>query len=214
MAQCSFTHLDPRASFCLLCSFSGLSGHNFPESYKLLFPVRTDYMYGVVRHPIPEMYAMTACLWLRLKGSGLGTPFSYSIPEQPNELVLLQGVHNPVEILINDKVETHTLVCCSVMHICGWIFGVHTMFLEISYYISISLLLHAVLSSCLQVAQLPLAPQPGKWQHLCVTWSLRDGVWQAYQGGTLKGEGEGLAAWHPIRPGGMLILGQEQVRRE
>ncbi len=28
----------------------------------------------------------------------------------------------------------------------------------------------------------------------------------------MKGRGEGLAAWHPIKPGGVLILGQEQVR--
>lgn len=36
-------------------------------------------------------------------------------------------------------------------------------------------------------------------------------MWKAYQGGKLKGRGEGLAAWHPIKPGGVLILGQEQV---
>ncbi|XP_036408298.1 neuronal pentraxin-2-like [Megalops cyprinoides] len=141
----------------------GLSQYNYPEGYKLSFPVRTNYMYGVVKHPIPEMYALTACLWLRAKEGGIGTPFSYSVPGQPNELVLLQGVHNPVELLINDK-----------------------------------------------VVQLPLTLPPGSWQHVCVTWALRDGVWQAYQGGKLKGEGEGLAAWHPIRAGGVLILGQEQ----
>uniref|UniRef100_A0A8C9TXQ2 Neuronal pentraxin receptor b n=3 Tax=Scleropages formosus TaxID=113540 RepID=A0A8C9TXQ2_SCLFO len=140
-----------------------LSEYNYPEGYKLSFPVRTNYMYGLVRQPIPEMYAFTACLWLRATEGGIGTPFSYSVVGQPNELVLLQGVHNPVELLINDK-----------------------------------------------VAQLPLSLPQGKWQHICVSWSLRDGVWQAYQGGKLKGEGEGLAAWHPIRPGGVLVLGQEQ----
>ena len=51
------------------------------------------------------MYAFTACLWLKAKEGGIGTPFSYSVPGQPNELVLLQGVHNPVELLINDKVD-------------------------------------------------------------------------------------------------------------
>ncbi|KPP61313.1 neuronal pentraxin receptor-like [Scleropages formosus] len=144
-----------------------LSEYNYPEGYKLSFPVRTNYMYGLVRQPIPEMYAFTACLWLRATEGGIGTPFSYSVVGQPNELVLLQGVHNPVELLINDK-----------------------------------------------VAQLPLSLPQGKWQHICVSWSLRDGVWQAYQGGKLKGEGEGLAAWHPIRPGGVLVLGQEQVIAE
>ncbi|KAG9340346.1 hypothetical protein JZ751_021459 [Albula glossodonta] len=141
----------------------GLSQYNYPEGYKLSFPVRTNYMYGLVKHPIPEMYSFTACLWLRPKEGGIGTPFSYSVPGQPNELVLLQGVHNPVELLINDK-----------------------------------------------VAQLPLSLPLDSWQHVCVSWTLRDGVWQAYQGGKLKGEGEGLAAWHPIRPGGVLVLGQEQ----
>lgn len=69
----------------------------------------------------------------------------------------------------------------------------------------------AVLSD-LQVAQLPLSLPQDEWQHICVSWTLRDGVWKAYQGGKMKGRGEGLAAWHPIKPGGVLILGQEQVR--
>ncbi|KAJ8345736.1 hypothetical protein SKAU_G00299290 [Synaphobranchus kaupii] len=141
----------------------GLSHHHYPEGYKLSFPIRTNYMYGLVRHPIPEMYALTACLWLRPKEGGIGTPFSYSAPGQPNELVFQQGAHNPAELLVNDK-----------------------------------------------AAQLPLSLPLGSWQHVCVSWTLRDGAWQAYQGGRLKGEGEGLAAWHPIRPGGVLVLGQEQ----
>lgn len=68
------------------------------------------------------------------------------------------------------------------------------------------------MSSGLQVAQLPLTLPQDEWQHICVSWTLRDGVWKAYQGGKMKGRGEGLAAWHPIKPGGVLILGQEQVR--
>lgn len=68
--------------------------------------------------------------------------------------------------------------------------------------------------SGLQVAQLPLSLPQDEWQHICVSWTLRDGVWKAYQGGKMKGRGEGLAAWHPIKPGGVLILGQEQVRSE
>ncbi|KAA8595309.1 neuronal pentraxin receptor b [Etheostoma spectabile] len=135
----------------------------FPDGFILSFPMRTNYMYGLVRKEITEMYAFTACVWLKAKEGGIGTPFSYSIPGQPNELVLLQGVHNPVELLINDK-----------------------------------------------VAQLPLSLPQDEWQHICVSWTLRDGVWKAYQGGKMKGRGEGLAAWHPIKPGGVLILGQEQ----
>lgn len=70
----------------------------------------------------------------------------------------------------------------------------------------------ATVFSGLQVAQLPLTLPQDEWQHICVSWTLRDGVWKAYQGGKMKGRGEGLAAWHPIKPGGVLILGQEQVR--
>ncbi|KAJ3615176.1 hypothetical protein NHX12_018744, partial [Muraenolepis orangiensis] len=136
---------------------------SFPDGFVLSFPIRTNYMYGLVRKEMPEMYAFTACLWLKAKEGGIGTPFSYSVLGQPNELVLLQGAHNPVELLINDK-----------------------------------------------VAQLPLSLLQDEWQHVCVSWTLRDGVWKAYQGGKMKGRGEGLAAWHPIKPGGVLILGQEQ----
>ncbi|XP_029030405.1 neuronal pentraxin receptor b [Betta splendens] len=135
----------------------------FPDGFVLSFPMRTNYMYGLVRKEITEMYAFTTCVWLKAKEGGIGTPFSYSVPGQPNELVLLQGVHNPVELLINDK-----------------------------------------------VAQLPLSLPQDEWEHICVSWTLRDGVWKAYQGGKLKGRGDGLAAWHPIKPGGVLILGQEQ----
>ncbi|XP_027874608.1 neuronal pentraxin receptor b [Xiphophorus couchianus] len=140
-----------------------LTEPSFPDGFVLSFPMRTSYMHGLVRREITEMYAFTACVWLKPKEGGIGTPFSYSVPGQPNELVLLQGVHNPVELLINDK-----------------------------------------------VAQLPLSLPQNEWQHICVSWTLRDGVWKAYQGGKMKGRGEGLAAWHPIKPGGVLILGQEQ----
>uniref|UniRef100_A0A3Q3K100 Pentraxin (PTX) domain-containing protein n=1 Tax=Monopterus albus TaxID=43700 RepID=A0A3Q3K100_MONAL len=140
-----------------------LSEPSFPDGFVLSFPMRTNYMYGLVRKEITEMYAFTACVWLKAKEGGIGTPFSYSVPGQPNELVLLQGVHNPVELLINDK-----------------------------------------------GANLPLPLPQDEWQHICVSWTLRDGVWKAYQGGKMKGKGEGLAAWHPIKPGGVLILGQEQ----
>lgn len=74
-------------------------------------------MYGLVRKEITEMYAFTACVWLKAKEGGIGTPFSYSVPGQPNELVLLQGVHNPVELLINDKVkDSAVLLHVPVVH--------------------------------------------------------------------------------------------------
>lgn len=65
---------------------------------------------------------------------------------------------------------------------------------------------------CVQVAQLPLSLKDHAWHHICITWTTRDGLWSAYQDGTLRGSGENLAAWHPIKPHGILILGQEQVR--
>uniref|UniRef100_A0A665VNI7 Si:dkey-283b15.2 n=1 Tax=Echeneis naucrates TaxID=173247 RepID=A0A665VNI7_ECHNA len=57
---------------------------------------------------------------------------------------------------------------------------------------------------------LPLSVSDGKWHHVCVTWSTRDGQWEAYQDGVQRGSGVNLAPWHPIKPGGVFILGQEQ----
>lgn len=88
--------------------FQGISGHSFPEGYRLSFPTRTNYMYAVVKHSIPTLRAFTVCLWLRPAEGGIGTPLSYAIPAQPNELVLLQGLHTPTELLINDKVLYHS----------------------------------------------------------------------------------------------------------
>lgn len=74
---------------------------------------------------------------------------------------------------------------------------------ELSYNILSCLLFKAV--------TLPLSLRDRKWHHLCVTWSTRDGVWEAYQNGVKRGAGENLSPWHPIKPGGVFILGQEQV---
>lgn len=58
---------------------------------------------------------------------------------------------------------------------------------------------------------LPLSLGDGKWHHVCVTWSTRDGQWEAYQDGVQRGSGNNLSPWHPVKPGGVFILGQEQV---
>lgn len=51
------------------------------------------------------MYAFTVCLWIKSNASpGVGTPFSYAVPGQANELVLIEWGNNPMELLINDKV--------------------------------------------------------------------------------------------------------------
>lgn len=65
--------------------------------------------------------------------------------------------------------------------------------------------------SPLQVAKLPFLINDGKWHHLCITWTTRDGMWEAFQDGLMLGSGENLAPYHPIKPEGVLVLGQEQV---
>lgn len=62
-------------------------------------------MYAKVKKSLPEMYAFTVCMWLKSNASpGVGTPFSYAVHGQANELVLIEWGNNPMEILINDKV--------------------------------------------------------------------------------------------------------------
>ncbi|XP_060794927.1 neuronal pentraxin-2b [Neoarius graeffei] len=135
-----------------------------PEDFKLSLPLRTNYLFGRVKKSLPEMYAFTVCMWLKSSASpGIGTPFSYGVPGQANEIVLIEWGNNPIELLINDK-----------------------------------------------VAQLPLSVNDGRWHHICITWTTRDGLWETYQDGQKLGSGENLAPWHPIKPDGVLILGQEQ----
>ncbi|NXO26104.1 NPTX1 protein, partial [Cisticola juncidis] len=145
---------------------TGQKDNRPPDRFQLTFPLRTNYMYAKVKKSLPEMYAFSICMWIKSSASpGMGTPFSYAVPGQANELVLIEWGNNPMEILINDK-----------------------------------------------VAKLPFAINDGKWHHICVTWTTRDGVWEAYQDGTQTGNGENLAPYHPIKPQGVLVLGQEQVR--
>ncbi|CAG6015293.1 unnamed protein product [Menidia menidia] len=61
-----------------------------------------------------------------------------------------------------------------------------------------------------KAATLPLSLTDGKWHHVCVTWTTREGQWEAYQDGVQRGSGMSLSPWHAIRPGGVFILGQEQ----
>jgi len=63
------------------------------------------------------------------------------------------------------------------------------------------------------VAKLPFLINDGKWHHLCITWTTRDGMWEAFQDGVMRGTGENLAPYHPIKPQGVLVLGQEQVSK-
>ena len=85
---------------------AGAPGYNPPDAFKVTIPVQNNYMYARMKKSLPELYAFTICLWLKSKAlSGLGTPFSYSVPTQANEIVLLEWGSNPLELLINDKVS-------------------------------------------------------------------------------------------------------------
>lgn len=89
-------------SFWLL----GGAGFKSPENFKISLPLRTNYLFGQVKKSLPEMYAFTVCMWLKSGSSpGIGTPFSYGVPGQANEIVLIEWGHNPIELLINDKVK-------------------------------------------------------------------------------------------------------------
>ncbi|KAM9313773.1 neuronal pentraxin-1-like [Pholidichthys leucotaenia] len=135
-----------------------------PTEFQITFPLRTNYMYAKAKRSLPEMFSFTVCLWIKSNASpGVGTPFSYAVPGQANELVLIEWGNNPMEFLINDK-----------------------------------------------VAKLPFLINDGKWHHLCITWTTRDGLWEAFQDGVKRGSGENLAPYHPIKPEGVLVLGQEQ----
>lgn len=91
------------------CGFSpphpGNSAFKSPDAFKVSLPLRTNYLYGKIKKTLPELYAFTICLWLRSSASpGIGTPFSYAVPGQANEIVLIEWGNNPIELLINDKV--------------------------------------------------------------------------------------------------------------
>ncbi|XP_040415325.1 neuronal pentraxin receptor [Cygnus olor] len=83
----------------------GAPGYSPPDAFKVTIPVQNNYMYARMKKSLPELYAFTICMWLKSKAlAGLGTPFSYSVPSQANEIVLLEWGTNPLELLINDKV--------------------------------------------------------------------------------------------------------------
>ncbi len=91
--------------------FSSLTGPNKKpknaDAFQIGFPMRTNYMYGRIKRTfLSEIFALTVCLWLKGgSGPGIGTPFSYSVPGQANELVLIEWGNNPMELLVNDKVK-------------------------------------------------------------------------------------------------------------
>lgn len=94
---------------CIYFLITGQKENRPLDKFQLTFPLRTNYMYAKVKKSLPEMYAFTVCMWLKSNASpGVGTPFSYAVPGQANELVLIEWGNNPMEMLINDKVHS----CC------------------------------------------------------------------------------------------------------
>lgn len=86
-------------------SLTGNNAFKSPEDFKVSLPLRTNYLYGRIKKSLPEMYAFTVCMWLKSSASpGIGTPFSYGVPGQANEIVLIEWGNNPIELLVNDKV--------------------------------------------------------------------------------------------------------------
>ncbi|XP_041038312.1 neuronal pentraxin-1-like [Carcharodon carcharias] len=143
----------------------GRSSGTLADRFQVSFPLRTNYMYVKMTSTLAqEVFAFTVCLHLKtLSAPVVGTPFSYAVLGEPNELVLTQWGTSPMHLLINDK-----------------------------------------------MAGLPLALNDSGWHHVCITWSIRDGTWEAYQDGSSRGKGDNLAPWHPIKLGGVFVLGQEQ----
>lgn len=86
------------------CIITGGGDFKSPEQFKLCLPQRTNYLYGRITKSLPEMYAFTLCMWIKSSATpGIGTPFSYGVPGQANEIVLIEWGNNPIELLINDK---------------------------------------------------------------------------------------------------------------
>lgn len=104
----------------LRCPPTGNNAFKSPEDFKVSLPLRTNYLYGRIKKSLPEMYAFTVCMWLKSSASpGIGTPFSYGVPGQANEIVLIEWGNNPIELLVNDKVGSVVRVA---MWVCGCVF--------------------------------------------------------------------------------------------
>lgn len=50
----------------------------------------------------------------------------------------------------------------------------------------------------------------GSWHHVCATWEQRGGRWALFADGRRRASARGLGAGHPVPPGGILVLGQDQ----
>lgn len=106
------SHPDYNSSLVSACHITGGGDFKSPEQFKLSLPQRTNYLYGRITKTLPEMYAFTLCMWIKSSAiPGIGTPFSYGVPGQANEIVLIEWGNNPIELLINDKASHQTVIC-------------------------------------------------------------------------------------------------------
>lgn len=50
-------------------------------------------------------------MWIKSSATpGIGTPFSYGVPGQANEIVLIEWGNNPIELLINDRASNSDVI--------------------------------------------------------------------------------------------------------
>ncbi|XP_066497909.1 neuronal pentraxin-2-like [Hoplias malabaricus] len=126
----------------------------------------------------------------------------------------------PVKSSSMYAVMKHSIPALHTLTICMWLkpaqsilgTGFSYAVSEQSHEVVLQQLVHGPIEFIInnEVAQFTLNLTVGVWQHVCVSWNRRAGVWHAYLGGKMKGEGKDLATRHSIRPGGTLVLGQEQ----
>ena len=50
----------------------------------------------------------------------------------------------------------------------------------------------------------------GKWHHICASWENTAGSWKLHKDGVVAAQGTGLKTGHVIKPGGSIVVGQEQ----
>ena len=80
----------------------------FPDSsisnFQLSFPSKSisDYVRFDLLSSVPPLTAFTVCLWVKVGDQlGEGTLFSYSVPNNDNEIVVID--YSSLKILVNDR---------------------------------------------------------------------------------------------------------------
>ncbi|XP_020610724.1 neuronal pentraxin-2-like [Orbicella faveolata] len=54
----------------------------------LLFPRRGKSDYVIIRGSMPNLSALTACLWMKAADTNIGTPLGYAVSDQDNEFII------------------------------------------------------------------------------------------------------------------------------